>query len=174
MAGQTAATWEKEYNTIRAGFGSPATVSLNPINEKKNRYKNIVAYDHSRVLVKPLPVCAVTGERESGRRALQLGARGGVLPFSSVADAYPGGRGRQENGYSDYINANWIPGPEGDKSFIATQGPVPDAYFSFWQMVWETNSNVIVMLTNEIEGGKLKCHRYAPLLACFPRVGWLG
>jgi hypothetical protein len=31
---------------------------------------------------------------------------------------------------SDYINANWIPGVEGPKTFIATQGPVPDAYFA--------------------------------------------
>lgn len=27
-------------------------------------------------------------------------------------------------------------------------------------MVWEQNSSIIVMLTNEIEGTKLKCHRY--------------
>jgi Protein tyrosine phosphatase len=27
-------------------------------------------------------------------------------------------------------------------------------------MVWQQNSSIIVMLTNEIEGNKLKCHPY--------------
>jgi protein-tyrosine phosphatase len=29
-------------------------------------------------------------------------------------------------------------------------------------MVWEQNSRVIVMVTTEMEGDKLKCHRYWP------------
>ena len=29
-------------------------------------------------------------------------------------------------------------------------------------MVWEQQANLIVMVTNEVEGGKLKCHRYWP------------
>lgn len=64
---------------------------------------------------------------------------------------------------SDYVNANWIPGERSAKQYIATQGPVPDSFDSFWQMVWETGSNTIVMVTNEVEGGKLKCHRYWPV-----------
>lgn len=32
----------------------------------------------------------------------------------------------------------------------------------FWLMVWETNASVIVMLTREIENGKLKCDKYWP------------
>ena len=33
---------------------------------------------------------------------------------------------------------------------------------SFWHMVWREGCKVIVMVTNEIEGNKLKCHRYWP------------
>jgi hypothetical protein len=51
----------------------------------------------------------------------------------------------QFNFNSDYINANYI-----SDMYIATQGPVPDAFSSFWQMVWEQKSNVVVMITNEV------------------------
>ena len=36
------------------------------------------------------------------------------------------------------------------KQFIASQGPVPDAFNAFWQMVWERNVEVIAMVTNEV------------------------
>eukprot|EP00043_Microstomoeca_roanoka_P010626 m.100729 g.100729 ORF g.100729 m.100729 type:complete len:717 (+) comp14951_c0_seq1:167-2317(+) len=68
----------------------------------------------------------------------------------------------QMNLNNDYINASWIPGATGPKHYIATQGPVPDSMASFWQMIWEYNAHVIVMVTNEVETGKLKCHRYWP------------
>ena len=44
--------------------------------------------------------------------------------------------------------------------YIATQGPVPQTFEDFWTMVWEQQSSIIVMLTKEIEGTKLKCHPY--------------
>ncbi|EDQ91237.1 uncharacterized protein MONBRDRAFT_36156, partial [Monosiga brevicollis MX1] len=67
----------------------------------------------------------------------------------------------KENFNCDYVNANWIPS-EGPRKYIAAQGPVPASLVSFWQMVVEHDARLIVMLTNEIEGGKLKCHRYWP------------
>uniref|UniRef100_A0A4X2L7L0 Protein tyrosine phosphatase non-receptor type 20 n=2 Tax=Vombatus ursinus TaxID=29139 RepID=A0A4X2L7L0_VOMUR len=33
----------------------------------------------------------------------------------------------------------------------------------FWQMVWENKSNVIAMMTKEMENGLIKCHRYWPI-----------
>ena len=44
--------------------------------------------------------------------------------------------------------------------YIATQGPIPQCFEHFWTMVWEEKAVVIVMLTNEVEGTKLKCHPY--------------
>uniref|UniRef100_A0A7N6BXJ4 Protein tyrosine phosphatase non-receptor type 13 n=1 Tax=Anabas testudineus TaxID=64144 RepID=A0A7N6BXJ4_ANATE len=88
-------------------------------NKKKNRYKNIVPFDSTRVV---------------------LGKDGG------------------------YINANFINMHVKDEDFlyIACQGPLPTTMGDFWQMVWEQKSNVIAMMTQEVEGGKVKCQRYWP------------
>lgn len=46
--------------------------------------------------------------------------------------------------------------------YIACQGPLPTTLSDFWQMVLEQKSNVIAMMTREVEGGKVKCQRYWP------------
>uniref|UniRef100_A0A3B4Y4T7 protein-tyrosine-phosphatase n=1 Tax=Seriola lalandi dorsalis TaxID=1841481 RepID=A0A3B4Y4T7_SERLL len=49
---------------------------------------------------------------------------------------------------SSYINANYIRGYLGDeKAFIATQGPMVNTVNDFWQMAWQEESPVIVMIT---------------------------
>ncbi|XP_076999037.1 tyrosine-protein phosphatase non-receptor type 13 isoform X10 [Tamandua tetradactyla] len=88
-------------------------------NRRKNRYKNILPYDATRV---------------------PLGDEGG------------------------YINASYIKIPVGKEEFvyIACQGPLPTTVGDFWQMVWEQKSTVIAMMTQEVEGEKIKCQRYWP------------
>jgi len=65
---------------------------------------------------------------------------------------------------SDYINANFISGyiPGSERSYIATQGPLAATFADFWRMVWEQNAAIVVMLTKEVENGRLKCDRYWP------------
>ncbi|XP_039106487.1 tyrosine-protein phosphatase non-receptor type 13 isoform X8 [Hyaena hyaena] len=88
-------------------------------NRRKNRYKNILPYDTTRV---------------------PLGDDGG------------------------YINASFIKIPVGKEEFvyIACQGPLPTTVGDFWQMIWEQKSTVIAMMTQEVEGEKIKCQRYWP------------
>ncbi|XP_036886557.1 tyrosine-protein phosphatase non-receptor type 13 isoform X8 [Sturnira hondurensis] len=88
-------------------------------NRRKNRYKNILPYDATRV---------------------PLGDEGG------------------------YINASFIKMPVGKEEFvyIACQGPLPTTVGDFWQMIWEQKSTVIAMMTQEVEGEKIKCQRYWP------------
>ncbi|KAL0088465.1 protein-tyrosine phosphatase-like protein [Phycomyces blakesleeanus] len=48
------------------------------------------------------------------------------------------------------------------RRYISTQGPLPTTFEDFWNVVWEQNSRVLVMLTKEEEMHKIKCHRYWP------------
>ncbi|VDM10889.1 unnamed protein product [Wuchereria bancrofti] len=109
-------------------------------NVCKNRYKNIIPYDHTRIVL------------------------------NSDADS------------SDYINANHIEvlGDEYQdfaglhRSYISTQGCLPNTIDDFWNMVWQQNSRIIVMTTKEVERGRIKCCRYWPLKNEVERFGKSG
>uniref|UniRef100_A0A183BII3 protein-tyrosine-phosphatase n=1 Tax=Globodera pallida TaxID=36090 RepID=A0A183BII3_GLOPA len=98
-------------------------------NVRKNRYRNVVPFDHTRIKLKSLA----------------------------------------EN---DYINANYIKVPldvkrypefgDFQRDYISTQGCLEETVNDFWQMVWQEESRLIVMVTKEIERGRVKCFRYWP------------
>ncbi|KAK3518196.1 hypothetical protein QTP70_033892, partial [Hemibagrus guttatus] len=63
---------------------------------------------------------------------------------------------------SSYINANYIRGYlRHEKSYIATQGPIINTVNDFWQMAWQEDSPVIVMITKLKEKNE-KCVLYWP------------
>lgn len=91
-------------------------------NIDKNRYRDILPYDSTRV---------------------------------SLLDSMTG----------DYINASYVDMkvPSGQiNRYIATQGPLPTTCEDFWQMVWEQNCSLIIMVTPLVEAGRTKCHKYWP------------
>ncbi len=59
----------------------------------------------------------------------------------------------------EYINASWINFPY-EKYFISSQGPKDFTIEDFWQMCFDYNVNVIVMLCNLKEKEKEKCAAY--------------
>ncbi|CAF4693516.1 unnamed protein product, partial [Rotaria sp. Silwood1] len=65
-------------------------------------------------------------------------------------------------GSNDYINASYVEVPAAHRKYILTQGPLQATSSHFWQMIWEQNSRVIVMLTRLIEKGCTKCWLYYP------------
>ncbi|KAM7410906.1 hypothetical protein PAMA_021057 [Pampus argenteus] len=107
-------------------------------NKSKNRYKNILPFDTTRVEITEadpdIPgsdyinanyirhgnTCAAQSMREDGRHA------------------------------------------EEGKIFIATQGCLQNTVNDFWKMVYQENTHVIVMTTKEMERGRNKCVRYWP------------
>ncbi|KAF9923925.1 hypothetical protein FBU30_006041 [Linnemannia zychae] len=70
----------------------------------------------------------------------------------------------EHNSDDDYINASLLTPPFGRQSYIATQAPLPSTFLDFWKVIWEQNSRVIVMLTKEVEMGRIKCHTYWPTI----------
>ncbi|XP_039590349.1 receptor-type tyrosine-protein phosphatase T isoform X8 [Polypterus senegalus] len=114
--------FKEEYEGLPEGQTAPWDTAKKDENRNKNRYGNIIAYDHTRV-------------------RLQL------------QDGDP---------HSDYINANYIDGYHRPRHYIATQGPMQETVRDFWRMIWQENSSSIVMVTNLVEVGRVKCVRYWP------------
>ncbi|KAH9496279.1 hypothetical protein Btru_017983 [Bulinus truncatus] len=68
----------------------------------------------------------------------------------------------KEKQQGDYINASFIKGYKSRELFIASQGPTEACIKDFIRMLWERNIEKVIMLTNLMEEGKLKCDKYWP------------
>uniref|UniRef100_A0A4W6EJM6 protein-tyrosine-phosphatase n=1 Tax=Lates calcarifer TaxID=8187 RepID=A0A4W6EJM6_LATCA len=114
--------FKEEYESFFEGQSAPWDSAKKDENRMKNRYGNIIAYDHSRVRLQP----------QDGESS------------------------------SDYINANYVDGYHRPNHYIATQGPMQETVYDFWRMVWQENTAAIVMVTNLVEVGRVKCCKYWP------------
>ena len=64
-------------------------------------------------------------------------------------------RSKADEDKDDYLNANFVDGFRQPRAYIATQGPIQGTFPAFWKMVWEQNTQVIVMITHLFENGKV-------------------
>uniref|UniRef100_A0A8C3TC15 protein-tyrosine-phosphatase n=1 Tax=Chelydra serpentina TaxID=8475 RepID=A0A8C3TC15_CHESE len=88
--------FKEEYESFFEGQSAPWDSAKKDENRMKNRYGNIIAYDHSRVRLHQ------------------------------------------------------------------TCGPMQETIYDFWRMVWHENTASIVMVTNLVEVGRVKCCKYWP------------
>ncbi|XP_075441461.1 receptor-type tyrosine-protein phosphatase mu isoform X12 [Ascaphus truei] len=114
--------FKEEYESFFEGQSAPWDSAKKDENRMKNRYGNIIAYDHSRVRLQSI----------------------------------------EDETSSDYINGNYIDGYHRPNHYIATQGPMQETSYDFWRMVWHENTASIVMVTNLVEVGRVKCCKYWP------------
>ena len=112
---------DREFASVpKAKPGKTFRVCELPENKLRNRYRDIRAYDDTRV--------------------------------------------RLLDSDNDYINANHVVTSVAGRQFwyIASQGPTPATCSDYWQMVWEQQSLIVLMVTNDVEGGRVKCEKYWP------------
>uniref|UniRef100_A0A2R8MDW5 protein-tyrosine-phosphatase n=1 Tax=Callithrix jacchus TaxID=9483 RepID=A0A2R8MDW5_CALJA len=75
---------------------------------------------------------------------------------------YDHSRVKLQNAENDYINASLIDIEEAQRSYILTQGPLPNTCCHFWLMVWQQKTKAVVMLNRTVEKESVKCAQYWP------------
>ena len=63
---------------------------------------------------------------------------------------------------TNYVNASRIKFDGLQQTFIACQAPKSGSFSHFWQMVIEEEVEVIVMVTQLVEGRRVKANQYWP------------
>ncbi|BFZ24955.1 hypothetical protein BsWGS_27994 [Bradybaena similaris] len=113
----------EDIKTICMTFKNSHNEAQREANRVKNRFVDILPYDHSRVKLNVQP---------------------------------------EDEETNDFINANYIPGYNSVREYIATQGPMNCTIPDFWCMIWEQKCLIIVMVSDLQENGRLKVDQYWP------------
>ncbi|XP_050520396.1 serine-rich adhesin for platelets-like [Daktulosphaira vitifoliae] len=160
------------YNSVRRkgalraskrSYGNPAFDDPTAVHHQLN-FANLASFAGDRPAIDEefsnIPVITVKpDELPSGCETKNRYANVIPLPETRVSLTPKAGAGPN----SDYINANFVKGHKGaDKFYVACQAPMQSTIPDFWQMIWEQNSRVIVMLTSLTEKGVEKCADYLP------------
>ncbi|KAI6646629.1 Receptor-type tyrosine-protein phosphatase F-like [Oopsacas minuta] len=129
---------KEQYQQLTTIKGTTEEARKN-INSTKNRYPDVLAYDHSRVII----------SKNQGTDYINANYMDG---FGNTSNAYIGAQGPL--------------GPAkiqaGPSSNTGAATPPLDTVNDFWRMIWEQNITTIVMLTNLIENNRIKCALYWP------------
>lgn len=112
-----------------------------PENVKKNRYRNVVPYDHTRIRLR-FSIHSLTDP--------------------STSNDYINANWIEVTSPDASNQSKWAEYGDFNRRFISTQGPLAETLSDFWRMVWQEDCKVVVALTREVERGRVKCARYWP------------
>lgn len=151
-----------KLNTSSSQSPSPSPLSsddtiMTPINDyeltegiqsfTKNRYSNILPYEHSRVKLPHSPKPPMATDLPTTD----------LVPYSSKTDeSYPMcpmGSKNHPCKLNDYINANYLKLSQinPDFKYIATQAPLPSTMDDFWKVITLNNVRIIISLNSDDE-----------------------
>ncbi|KAL8198393.1 UNVERIFIED_CONTAM: protein tyrosine phosphatase, non-receptor type 11 [Gekko kuhli] len=125
-------------------------------NKGKNRYKNILPFDTTRVALRDVDE-SVPGSDYINANYIKICNS----QWPNTINLYRPIENILEDGRSS----------EHGKVYIATQGCLQTTVNDFWAMVYQENAHVIVMTTREVERGRNKCFRYWPDKHCTKEYG---
>lgn len=119
-------------------------------NQSKNRYTDVLCYDHSRVVLSQI------GDDVSS-----------TYINANFVDGY-----KQKNAFISTqgrcFSSKTCPTLVSMRDMVyftalsVCLGPLPKTSADFWRMVWEQHVLVIVMTTRVLERGRVKCAQYWP------------
>lgn len=143
----------------------------------KNRYSNILPYEHSRVKLQPSPIHGLANGCDSPSVSGQMGSNGNTPGENGMQrkrrnsnSSYfnqnfgephtqrpndnrniPGAAAKDT--FNDYFNANYLKLPQVnlDLNYIATQAPLPSTIDDFWKVISTNNVKVIISLNSNDE-----------------------
>ncbi|XP_016296225.1 receptor-type tyrosine-protein phosphatase mu-like [Sinocyclocheilus anshuiensis] len=131
--------FKEEYESFFEGQAAPWDSAKKDENRMKNRYGNIIAQEVREVM-----------EAEM-RTQLRRQAAAHTDHLRDVLKVQE--QELHEEAQEGYHRPN---------HYIATQGPMQETIYDFWRMVWQENTATIIMVTNLVEVGRVKCCKYWP------------
>ncbi|ORE04029.1 hypothetical protein BCV72DRAFT_313911 [Rhizopus microsporus var. microsporus] len=148
-----------EYHSSHKSTEFPLSIASAIEKGTLNRYNNIWPYEYSRV--------KLLDKKDDYINAsyIQYAVRKNDALLRSVTPLSRMDQDLIQSGIISQDALETMRNPDvldKNRKYIATQGPLPTTFDDFWKMIWDESSYVIVMLTNEEELNKIKCHRYWP------------
>uniref|UniRef100_A0A0R3S234 Protein-tyrosine-phosphatase n=1 Tax=Elaeophora elaphi TaxID=1147741 RepID=A0A0R3S234_9BILA len=155
--------FSEEYEDLKSiGHGQTCIAADLTVNRAKNRFTNILPYDHSRV--KLIPTDDDDGSDYVNASYIPVSIPAIKLSTGLLYNtSFVMNRLLTKSGRFMSVGSNTLSiGFNSRREFIAAQGPLPSTRDHFWRVVWEQHCPAIVALTKCVEKGRDKCHQYWP------------